>query len=260
MNKIIFSLCVILIVSISILFGTSHNVYYEKENSNFILPKFIFENQFVQEVILISIPTASVLLTSLYVTNTWQIRKEKLELQRKILGEVDNSIVKCLQILKNFDRMLLSKYTIVNTSNKSENKEKESENKEEQKDDKENSEKPISTYETDFPKEESEFPSSKFKKEYDEFLIKYAEETFELWKFSSTIKLYYDEKLFDDFDKLVKSLEPAFLELLKLFNSKNKEEFDSFHREFMSKRTTIEHHIIKFKEDLVKGKIKKLNV
>jgi len=225
MNKIIFSLCIILIVSSSVLFGVSYNVYHEKENSSFILPKFIFENKFIQDAILVSIPTASAFLTSIYITNTWQIRKEKLELQRKILGEVDDSIVNYLQILKNFDRMLWSKYTVVNTSNKSENKDK-------QKDDKENSEKLPSPYVTDFPKEESEFPSSKFKNEHDEFLTKYAEETLELWKFSSTVKLYYDEKLFNDFDKLVKSLDPAFQEIQKLFNSKNTEEFDTFHKEF----------------------------
>lgn len=260
MNKIIFSLCIILIVSISVLFGVSYNVYHEKENSSFILPKFVFENKFIQDAILVSIPTASAFLASLYITNTWQIRKEKLELQRKILGEVDDSIVNYLQILKNFDRMLWSKYTVVNTSNNSENKEEQNENKDKQKDDEENSEKLPSIYVTNFPKEESEFPSSKFKKEHDEFLTKYAEETLELWKFSSTVKLYYDEKLFNDFDKIVKSLDPAFQEIQKLFNSKKTEEFDTFHKEFMSKRKTIESQIIKFKEDLVKGKIKKLNV
>jgi len=253
MNKIIFSLCIILIISISVLFGISYNVYYEKQNSSFILPEFIFENKFIQDAILVSIPTGSAFLTSLYITNTWQIRKEKLELQRKILGEVDNSIVKCLQILKNFDRMLWGQYTVMVPPKKLENKNKEN-------DDKENSEKLASTYETNFPKDEAEFPSSKFKNEHDKFLIKYAEETLELWKFSSTVKLYYDEKLFNDFNKLVRSLDPVFYEIQKLFNSKNKEEFDAFQKEFMSKRKTIELQIIKFKEDLVKGKIKKLNV
>lgn len=246
MNKIIFSLSMILIISISTLLGVSHNVYYEKEHSVLILPKIIFENKFVQDVILVSIPTASAFLASLYVTNTWQIRKEKLELQRKILGEVDNSIVNSLQILKNFDRMLWRKYTVVNTSTES------TEKKEESKKD--------TSYETDFPKEELEFPASKFKKEHDDFITKYAEETLELWKFSSTINLYYDKKLFDDFDKMVKRLDPAFLELEKLYSSKNKIEFDSFHKEFMSKRKIIERQIIQFKEDLVNSKIKKLNV
>lgn len=253
MNKIIFVLSCVLITSIISFTMISYNVYYGGAESELILPKYIFENKFIQNIILIGIPTGSAFLTSKYIISTWQIRKEKLELQRKILGEVDSSIVNCFQILKNFDRMLWRKYTIINTSNKSENKE-------EQKDDKENLEKPTPTYETVFPKDESKFPSSKFKNEHDEFLTKYAEETLELWKFSSTIKLYYDEKLFSDFDKLVKSLEPAILELEKLYSSKNKEEFDSFHKEFMSKRKTIERQIIKFKEDLVKGKIKKLNV
>ena len=247
MNKIIFSFCIILIISISILFGISYNVYYEKENSSLILPKFIFENKFIQEVILISIPTASAFITSLHITNTWQIRKEKLELQRKILDEVDNSIVNSLQILKNFDRMLWSKYTIVNTT-KEESKETKGESKE------------TKLYETKFPSEQSEYPNPKFEKEHDVFLTKYADETLELWKFSSTIKLYYEKKLFDDFDKIVKSLDPAHGELEKLYNSKNKPEFDLFHKQFMSKRKIIESQIIKFKEDLVKGKIKKLNV
>ena len=233
MNKLIFGLGIGLIASISIFLGISYSVYDEKESSKFILPQHVFENSFIQEVILVSIPTASAFLASLYVTNTWQIRKEKLELQRKILGEVDNSIVKCLQILKNFNRMLWSQYTTINAS---------------------------STNTTRFPTQESEFPENKFKNEYEEFLSKYAEETLELWKFSSTIKLYYDKTLFNDFDKLVKNLEPALFELQKLINSKSKDEFDLHHKEFMSKRKTIESQINKFKEDLVKGKIKKLNV
>ncbi len=253
MNKINFSLCIILIISISILLGISYNVYDEKENSSLILPKFIFENEFIQQVILISIPTASAFITSLYITNTWQIRKEKLELQRKILGEVDDSIVNCLQILKNFDRMLWSKYTIVNTTTETtETKEKTTETKEKTTETK--------LYETKFPSEESEYPNPKFEKEHDLFLINYADKTLELWKFSSTIKLYFKKNLFDDFNKIVKSLDPTHGELEKLYNSKNESEFDLFHKQFMSKRKTIESQIIKFKEDLVQGKINKLNV
>ncbi|MCE9653276.1 MAG: hypothetical protein K8Q89_09550 [Nitrosarchaeum sp.] len=246
MNKVIFSFCVVLILSISVFFGISYNVYSEKENSSFILPESFFENKFIQDIILITIPTASAFLTSLYVTNTWQIRKEKLELQRKILDEVDNSIVNSIQTLKNFDRMLWSKYTIVNTS--IETKETTEETKE------------TKLYETKFPSEKSEYPNPKFEKEHNIFLTKYADETLELWKFSSTIKLYYEKKLFDDFDKIVISLDPTRNELEKLYNSKNKMEFDLFHKQFMTKRKTIESQIIKFKEDLVKGKIKKLNV
>lgn len=232
MNKFFFSLCMGLMVSISIFFTISYNIYHEKENSDFILPQNVFKNSFIQEVILVSIPTGSAFLTSLYVTNTWQIRKEKLELQRKILGEVDNSIVKCLQILKNFNRMLWSQYTTINSS----------------------------SHVTNFPTIASEFPENKFKNEYKEFLSKYSEETFGLWKCSSTIKLYYDEELFNEFDKIVKSLEPTLVELQRLILAKDKDEFNLHHTNFMTKRKAIESQINKFKENLVKGKIKKLNV
>ena len=231
-----------LIVSISIFLGISFNVYQDQENSNFLLPKLVFENSFIQEIILISIPTVSAFLTSLYVTNTWQIRKEKLELRRKILGEVDNSLVNSLQTLKNFSRLLWQEYK-TNTSNKS----------------KEESDK-SNLYEIKFPSDKSEHPNPKFKKEHDGFLTKYAEDTFELWKFSSTVKLYYEEKLFEDFDKIVKNLEPARVELEKLYNSNSGAEFDLFHNRFMAIRKDIEREIIQFKEKLIASKIKKLNV
>ena len=64
MNKVIFGLSMILIVSISTLFAASYDVYYE-ESSSFVLPKFIFENDFIQNVILVAIPTGSAFLTSL---------------------------------------------------------------------------------------------------------------------------------------------------------------------------------------------------
>ena len=238
MNKVIFGLSMILIVSISTLFAASYDVYYE-ESSSFLLPKFIFENDFIQNVILVAIPTGSAFLTSLYVTNTWQIRKEKLELQRKILDEVDDSIVKILQTLKNFDRLLWQKYTVVNTTNES---------------------KTNNLHRIKFPTKESEYPNPKFKPDYAAFLTKYAEETLGLWKFSSTIKLYCEKKHGDTFDELVENLEPARTELEKLYNATNELEFDSFHKEFMLQRQGIERKIRKFKETLIKSKIKKLNV
>lgn len=57
-----------------------------------------------------------------------------------------------------------------------------------------------------------------------------------------------------------KNLEPAHTELEKLYNATNESEFESFHNEFMLQRKEIEHKIIKFKEGLIKSKIKKLNV
>ena len=147
--------------------------------------------------------------------------------------------MKILQTLKNFDRLLWQKYTAVNTTNES---------------------KTNNLYRIKFPTKESEYPNPKFEQDHDTFLTKYAEETLGLWKFSSTINLYYEKKLGDDFDKIVKNLEPGHTELEKLYNATNESEFELFHNKFMSQRKEIEHKIIKFKEALIKSKIKKLNV
>ena len=240
MNKIIFSLCVGLIASISIFLVMSYDVYYMQENSTFVLSQVIFENSFIQNAILVSIPTAIAFITSFYVTNTWQIRKEKLEIQRKILNEVDDSIVNYFQILNNFDKTLWIRYAIWHTTIKPEDGTK--------------------ICEIAFPTEKSEQPNPKFEKEHDDFLTKYVEEAFELWKFSSTIKLYYEEKVYNDFKRIIENLNPAYVALERLYNSKNISEFNTYHEQFMSEREKIQSQIIKFKEDLINEKIKKLNV
>ena len=58
--------------------------------------------EFYQQIALILIPTAIGALTSKWITNSWQSKKEKNELKRKILEEYDNHIPKTWTMIKLF--------------------------------------------------------------------------------------------------------------------------------------------------------------
>jgi len=57
------------------------------------------EHEFLQEIILVMVPTVAGIVTTKWITNSWQDRKEKLELRKQILDEFNEGIPTMLSLL-----------------------------------------------------------------------------------------------------------------------------------------------------------------
>ena len=55
-----------------------------------------FDYEFTKQLVLIAIPTVVAVLTSIFVTHSWQVKREKNEIKREILSSSNNFISKLL--------------------------------------------------------------------------------------------------------------------------------------------------------------------
>lgn len=86
-------------------------VSFQQQDDNGIVDPWGFNDRFWKDLILVIIPIIFGIITTIKLTDRWQIRKEKLDIRRKILEEFDNTIVRYAFRLTTFNRVLSQQYT-----------------------------------------------------------------------------------------------------------------------------------------------------
>ncbi|MGC1708650.1 MAG: hypothetical protein WA799_02455, partial [Nitrosotalea sp.] len=133
----------------------------------------------VYNIILVLIPSFTALVTTKWVTNNWQTRKEIIEIRRNVQNEFNESAGKLVILLLDLNRIIWSHYTHVTSKTKS-------------KDGK------LYDLDTDFPEDPNEQPPVKFSDEIKQFNKNFQAES-SFWKLEISLKLHYKctKPLFD---------------------------------------------------------------
>jgi hypothetical protein len=132
-----------------------------------------------RDILLVAVPTLIGALCSKFIINSWQVKKEEFdlknrnfELRKQIFVDYENSFMKRLSIYDKFVSGVTDPYIREYKRNQ---------------DDKFKVGVMIS-----FPKDEQEFPYNKFANEYNKFKKDIMENGDSIWKFFSTIRVYYN--------------------------------------------------------------------
>lgn len=177
-------------------------------------------SQSLDQIYAILVPIAYGGLITSSITNHWQKQKESNEIKRKILKELDDSLIAYYTLISNFRVMIFDAYVDENTSKiVSEN---------------------IRQTQIKFPTNESEVPNKKFEEEIKVFNSKYWNLTYSVNSFGSSLALYYPESNFlKDMGDIYDKIGTAYLLTRKWIISRKEEEFKKWDDELENKLAEI---------------------
>ena len=200
------------------------------------------QNDFIQSIILILIPVIAVAVTSKWLTNSWQIRNEKVRIKREVLAEFEESSKRLVILMDTFVRFIVRQYSSYGgVQNKMENGNVE-----------------LSIV---FPNGPKDQPFLKFANEYEKH-EQYCNETrFTSNRFLSSIRLYYRNKeLETEINELDARISSAMVSIEQLVRSKNGQEFIGFYEAYTKKFNEIRELVKGFESKLVDAKLHKVTV
>lgn len=244
------------IMSLSIIFGLlfmmflmqSQTVFGQvvSSNSDIIIQNFTFSpiaesngaDEFYLQLILVIIPTVGAFITTKFVAETWQDRKEKYRLQKEILSEIDNSILHYLDAMYIFAFKIRYEYIYgPGGPHKGEDF-------------------------IQFPDDNiAEQPEQKFKKDFEEFDKEISEMRKRTSKFESTLDLYYGD---DDLKEEWRNLRDYSIRLNEIFDevyySTTKEDYEKNWEEFFDASYELRDKITAFRKKILEKKLKKYQI
>lgn len=182
--------------------------------------------EFIKQIILVSIPVIAGIITSKLLTNSWQIKKEKMEIKRKILDELDRSYGRYYSLLANFTNHIYRGYDDWATRFDANGK--------------------PHPPQIIFPSNLDDFPINKFKKEFQEFLKNYDDIAYSETSFGTSLALHLPERFLVSMNKLDESLELAFITTLRFLNTTDKITFEMYHeliKENLEKARTLHQEL-----------------
>ncbi|HZS74097.1 MAG TPA: hypothetical protein VFA69_06290 [Candidatus Nitrosotalea sp.] len=199
-----------------------------------------FDYEFTKNIILVIIPTGIGAITSKWITNSWQVRNEKLSLQKKIFDEFDETIIKEYVLLKSFLAKLWNHYADFGDM-----------------DVKEDYGKPVKFI---FPNDIDKQPRNLLKKDFLEMAEKYNDYEIGVTKFQSTLVIYYDydELTMNSLAKILRIMGPLFTELRIIIESTNAASFEKHMNDIGKNFRQLETDINHFRNILIKLKIKRI--
>jgi hypothetical protein len=161
--------------------------------------------EIVRDVIIVLIPTAMGVITSKWITNSWQQRKEETEIKRKILEQMDESYHKSYSLIANFVNRVHRGYDEYTPRYDANNN--------------------MLPQQMIFPTNSSEMPFNKFKDEFLRFQKEYDDISYAENRFGSSLALYYPSFL-NQLQKVIDKIELAFHTAIKLYHCQDKTSFE----------------------------------
>lgn len=194
--------------------------------------------EFLFQLILVSVPVLAGIITSKWVVNSWQERKEKSEIKRKVLTDFENSFERDFELADIFYSLLMENYT----------------NYSEVGGPSKNDFNPKLQIPFDHRLKEVKIILEDFKKlQKDLYQNRFTESTF-----TSSLNLYFGQTISEKELSLVKDqVDWLYLQVRKLVNSKTKEEFIQNSIDYDSLYNEVRITVKDFKEKLV---YKNLNI
>jgi len=194
--------------------------------------KFNLDYEFTTNVILISIPIFSAIITTKWISNSWQKRKETNEIKKQILTEFTQSFAREYSMIGEFVGRLYNNY--LDPLNSKMN--------------------PDGTFSfvTKFPINDDEKPFKKYQSQWKEFDKDFWKLTYPKNEFFTIFRLYInDKKLHSEIGKAEEQLNDIYSQTILLLYSKNltefQERFDSITKELddvLQKTISIETKLI----------------
>lgn len=199
------------------------------------------ELDFYQQLILVIIPTVAAFVTTKFVAESWQDRKEKYRLQKEILSEIDNSILHYVNAMQIFGLQIWFEYVYAGGDPYEDEV----------------------TEDFKFPEDNTaELPEQKFKEEFEEF----DNELYRMYKtsslFESTLDLYYgvDNNLKELWTNLRYESFHLNEKLEDLYYSTKKKEYLDAWFEFWRSMEKLRMKIAEFRTNLLERKLKKYQI
>ena len=189
----------------------------------------------IKAIILVVIPTVAGIITSKWITGSWQSRKEKNEIKRSILGKFEVLYGGMYGLIASFNARI---YDICMNYN-------------------------VDTNATDLTDEQKLSESTiqqgiltQVKEDYNEFQKKFNEKYYSIVILAGELKLYYS---IEDLDETLKSLEDylhaAYLWTMFLVNSKNLKDFLNCYNKCKDNLDNIGQAYYTMEEEIITGKI-----
>ncbi|MCH7560155.1 MAG: hypothetical protein IIC67_02095 [Thaumarchaeota archaeon] len=213
---------------------------FQQDDNDESVDPWSFNLEFVKDIILVGIPTVAGIIVTKKLTDSWQEKKTRLEIHRKLISEYDNSVVAYGLRILTFDRILWDSYTKISNDTKIIKHGK------------------LSGVIPNFPKDEKELPQNKLQEEY----ISLSKDTGrlfnEMWKLKSSLNFYYkDKKIDEQCGKIITNIRPTVLEVQKMYFSTTYEEFKNHHNTFGELYTELHSQFKEFRNKLLETKIDK---
>lgn len=198
----------------------------------------IFENKFFEQIIIIAIPSILGLFASKWITNSWQIHKDKIKMKEEVILAFTNSAKAVFNIQENFVITLLTRYcTIVDSGKLIDEGE-------------------IDYVVNNYSSDAKEHPRQKFSKEYSEVQRDLLKVRYDGSHFLIILKLYYhDETLTNTYLKIQRHLRERWLIVEKLIDSKTSKDFKDFLDQYQKHTDKIRGLIKTFDEKLIVTKL-----
>lgn len=161
--------------------------------------------EIVRDVLIVLIPTSMGMITSKWITNSWQSRKEKMEIKRKILEQMDESYHRYYSLIANFINHVNRGYDDYTPRYDASGT--------------------MLPQQMIFPTNISDMPFNKFKDEFLIFQKEHDDIAYSMNRFGSSVALYFPS-LLDQMDKVDQTLEIAFHAAIKLYHCQDKMSFE----------------------------------
>jgi hypothetical protein len=190
-----------------------------------------FDYGFFKDIVLVAIPTTATAFTSKWITNSWQTKKQKNELKRKILTEYEESFVAIHTLTGIFAITIYDSYresVIVDKDGGH-------------------------IFPLKFPQEDNEKPSKKFYDKYRKMVEEAYALNYKINHFRTNILLYYQgyPELYDKAGKLLDLAHGLFASMLILFYSNNEQDFINNDKKFVDKSEKFSEELEKFEKDMI---------
>ena len=188
------------------------------------------EHTFQEDIILVLIPTVIGVFTSLLITNSWQKKKTKNEIKRKILSEYTNSVLNGFSKITALHRAVIMEYQYSSGKIKRRNN--------------------ISSNKSD---DGFVVPLELFAIEYEEFDKRYWDSLIAINQLVRSLRLYYQggEKLADELVELSKILQRTYSIFRQLMTSNDLKSFKDKKTQFTIKENAFNKLAEDFEKKLI---------
>lgn len=164
-----------------------------------------FDYDFAKQMILVILPVIGGIFTSKWITNSWQARKESMEIKRKILELMDESYHKYYSLIANFGNQIYRAYDDYTTRFDTNGN--------------------LLSDKLIFPTNVSDMPLNMFKNEFMIFQKERNEIAYAKNRFGSSLALYFPS-LLSKINVLEIELETAFHSVIALYHCQDRMSFD----------------------------------
>lgn len=157
-------------------------------------------------IVAVLIPTASGIIGSKWITNSWQSKKDELETRKQILEQLDSSYHRFHSVLANFINQLYRGYEDYTPKYDAKGN-------------------MISAHSRFFPTNTADMPSEKFNKEFAVFQKEHDELAYSMNSFGSSLALYFPS-LLSKMSQIDDILEIAFHGAVQMYHCKDQMSFE----------------------------------